>query len=649
MPSDNESFFDPTDLAMFAGARASVPLMSMLYSKEANAGPAYERFAQQRAYEQMIADRRRDEQARRAMALREQQELDARVPPEVQRWYINSRYDPDTATRRADYAQPQRRFGSPGSEMRAAPRRFQKGGKVVKTVRQMADELMVANAGARTVLPAAEREANLAKMLKGSAVKDRMYHGTIADFGAFDNTKTGANDSGLWGRGHYFSSSTDNANSYAMRQGDNARVIPAYLSIKNPLVLKTGDDLVTRLPDGTDYKKFVGNNLDGSKIKKMALDAGHDGVVQIRPNGSVGDAVAYESTQIKSAIGNRGTYDLNDPDITKAEGGSVHRYQKGGSARKTIQQMADELMAKGVKTAAKDAPDIGRRALFGLRPQRDMPLAKLHPDIEKAAESQLSKAMKGAPQETTKSVEVNPATGSIKSTLQSVAGTPISRRAVLSSAVGQTLRGLIPGLDDLAPGVGDIAKVADTVADVAAPAAMTTDMIPGFMLSVMKAGASKDDALKMVMGKFKLQRPIADRDRFLPTSESPIIDPVTGKPTEKDFMLDMLYDTLGDPSIASDNKYFIEPLRPTEALKDLLSPSYIDYDTPPMKLRGALRSMKEADPDRYRGLIEHARDYSMSTGETAVENGMMTPRNLERYMKGVDAEPKYRPERYWNE
>jgi hypothetical protein len=184
----------------------------------------------------------------------------------------------------------------------------------------------------------------------------------------------------------------------------------------------------------------VGNNLDGSKIKKMALDAGHDGVVQIRPNGSVGDAVAYESTQIKSAIGNRGTYDLNDPDITKAEGGSIHRYQKGGKVVKTLQQMADELMAKGVKTAAKDTPDIGRRALFGLRPQRDMPLAKLHPDIEKAAESRLSKAMKGAPQETVKSVEVNPATGSIKSTLQSVAGTPISRRAVLSSAAGQALR-----------------------------------------------------------------------------------------------------------------------------------------------------------------------------------------------------------------
>jgi hypothetical protein len=31
--------------------------------------------------------------------------------------------------------------------------------------------------------------------------------------------------------------------------------------------------------------------------------------------------VAFKPTQIKSAIGNRGTYDPNDPDISKARGG----------------------------------------------------------------------------------------------------------------------------------------------------------------------------------------------------------------------------------------------------------------------------------------------------------------------------------------
>ena len=39
--------------------------------------------------------------------------------------------------------------------------------------------------GAQKVLPAAEREANLAKMLEVSKVKERLYHGTDKDFSEF--------------------------------------------------------------------------------------------------------------------------------------------------------------------------------------------------------------------------------------------------------------------------------------------------------------------------------------------------------------------------------------------------------------------------------------------------------------------------------
>lgn len=147
-----------------------------------------------------------------------------------------------------------------------------------------------------------------------------VYHGTAVDFDAFDNKKTGANDRGLWGRGHYFSASVDNANSYALRQGDGARLIPAYVSIKNPLVLTTGSDLVTRLPDGRNYRELVGQNLDGAKIKEIALADGHDGVIQIRPNGAIGDLVAYSPEQIKSAIGNSGAFDPDSQNILEQSG-----------------------------------------------------------------------------------------------------------------------------------------------------------------------------------------------------------------------------------------------------------------------------------------------------------------------------------------
>ena len=139
-----------------------------------------------------------------------------------------------------------------------------------------------------------------------------VYHGTGVDFDAFE--KTGINDRGLWGRGHYFSAVSRSASSYALRNDVGARIIPVYVSIKKPLILRTGRDLVIRLPDGTNTRDLVGPNLDGSKIKDIAINGGHDGVIQFKPDDLIGDLVAFNPTQIKSVF-NRGTWDGNDPNI----------------------------------------------------------------------------------------------------------------------------------------------------------------------------------------------------------------------------------------------------------------------------------------------------------------------------------------------
>jgi len=405
MPNDNESFFDPVDLAMFAGPRASVPLMSLLYSKEANAGTDYERFAQQRAYEMAMAERQRNAQMQRAIEMRRQQELDARIPPEVQRFYINSRYDPNTATRRADYeTPPARNFGSPGSEMRAAPRRF----------------------------------------------------------------------------------------------------------------------------------------------------------------------------------------------------------QKGGSARKTLQQMMDELLVRGAKTAVKDTPDIGRRALFGLRPQLDMPLARIHPDIEKATESRITKALKDAPQITEKSVEVNPATGSVKSTLQSIANAPLSRRTVLSATAGQALRNLIPGLDDLAPGVGDVAKVANTVVKAAAPV-FTMDMVPALIGEAIRKGMSEKQAVAHVRS-------------LVPAAEDK-------------FMLDDLYQLYKNPETFNAED---DLLRPGDVMRGYLGGA---EEAPLMSMRPQIREMRQRAPDVYDDLKQYSRDISGSSIENAFDNGLIrSDKEAEMFMRN---DPKF--------
>ena len=126
------------------------------------------------------------------------------------------------------------------------------------------------------------------------------YHGTGADIQAFDPRMAGKNDRGLWGRGQYLTTSPDSANSYALREGDGANVIPAYASVKNPMRITTGSDLVTRMPDGSDTRALIGYNLDGSKIKEIAEAGGHDGVFQIKPSGSVGDIVTFNPDNIRS-------------------------------------------------------------------------------------------------------------------------------------------------------------------------------------------------------------------------------------------------------------------------------------------------------------------------------------------------------------
>lgn len=127
-----------------------------------------------------------------------------------------------------------------------------------------------------------------------------LYHGTGADIKAFDPRMAGKNDRGLWGRGQYLTTSPESASSYALREGDGANIIPAYAAVKNPMMVTTGKDLITRMPDGTNTRELIGNNLDGAKIKEIAEAAGHDSVFQVKPNGNIGDIVTFNPENIRS-------------------------------------------------------------------------------------------------------------------------------------------------------------------------------------------------------------------------------------------------------------------------------------------------------------------------------------------------------------
>ena len=118
-----------------------------------------------------------------------------------------------------------------------------------------------------------------------------VYHGSDADFNAFDMTKGRAN---MDIQGAFFSPWDDDAAGY----GGNVRAF--YLSIKNPA------------DEGTAYKalnRFKGQNEAGVKAREYLESLGYDGV----NNGSE-EYIAFHPEQIKSATDNVGLFDPMNPD-----------------------------------------------------------------------------------------------------------------------------------------------------------------------------------------------------------------------------------------------------------------------------------------------------------------------------------------------
>ena len=132
---------------------------------------------------------------------------------------------------------------------------------------------------------------------KGSKVVDEdgkpliVYHGSDADFNAFDMTKGRAN---MDIQGAFFSPWDDDAAGY----GGNVRAF--YLSIKNPA------------DEGTAYKalnRFKGQNEAGVKAREYLESLGYDGV-----NNGGEEYIAFHPEQIKSATDNVGLFDPMNPD-----------------------------------------------------------------------------------------------------------------------------------------------------------------------------------------------------------------------------------------------------------------------------------------------------------------------------------------------
>jgi hypothetical protein len=201
------------------------------------------------------------------------------------------------------------------------------------------------------VLPRAERDANLAKMLEQSEIQNRLYHGTTDDVPRFDPNMAGKKTGNLTtALGTFLSDNPAESSRYAELWGtEGGNVMPVFAQLKNPYVMpyseynnlamgawnrrmkdpdydpnqiiKFGDVEAQKRASEALKKHEEAGLQDVIKRRNELIEQGHDSIV-INIGGNR-EIIVFDPKKIKSATGNRGTYDINDPDVNKAKGGSV--------------------------------------------------------------------------------------------------------------------------------------------------------------------------------------------------------------------------------------------------------------------------------------------------------------------------------------
>ena len=216
----------------------------------------------------------------------------------------------------------------------------------------------VFSATEQTNTPAFKRWFGDSKVVDAEGRPLVVYHGTASDITAFDIGRSGEStgNTGFYGAGAYFSEDADYASGFsfwARRSDDQApNVVPVYLSLKNPAYINitprsqaaseksraTAEKIIsTMIARGTDkavvdklqgfvsenkFEPFMGTLYNalggGTGTTALLKEAGFDGVTiygGISGKEKLAEAVAFDPTQIKSAIGNNGDFDPTNPDI----------------------------------------------------------------------------------------------------------------------------------------------------------------------------------------------------------------------------------------------------------------------------------------------------------------------------------------------
>jgi hypothetical protein len=185
-----------------------------------------------------------------------------------------------------------------------------------------------------------------------------VYHGTNSGkardggrgFDSFDPSTMGRRDPGYFGKGFYFSPNPVAGEMYAGYEA-GARILPVYLSIKNPYIHER---------DGRV----------GPPAAELLREQGYDGIFVMKTwdgKRRMAEIVAFDATQIKSATGNRGTFDPSTGNILLS---TAPRQTKKGS-------ILDRIVGRSLIASEGAAQTVRTRIMDALWKKRSFPIPQI--------------------------------------------------------------------------------------------------------------------------------------------------------------------------------------------------------------------------------------------------------------------------------
>ena len=137
---------------------------------------------------------------------------------------------------------------------------------------------------------------------------------------------------------------------------EGTNVMPLHASLKNPAIYNDSNYEHMRSAYGSEFPYMISDEARAKLIKH-----GHDGVLSYGKDGLEELIVLNPERQLKSSTGNNGQYDLNEPEINKAEGGYIHDPER--DIRHAL--LLSQMMKSGATLPA--AVDLARQLKPGRR------------------------------------------------------------------------------------------------------------------------------------------------------------------------------------------------------------------------------------------------------------------------------------------